>query len=156
MCGTNGSCQVPKCSARSYGRGYLHNRLSCFSLTHTHPLTDFSCLLSGPCSRVVCPGLCGCDAEDEGCWLSDVSLEFSLAGDNDIRQLFPACWESTIVWGFPWLCSPSWQAGRRGSGVCGAPSSRRGAVSSAAWLVLWPCRSPVLQAGWELPLPELG
>lgn len=40
----------------------------------THILSQISVvLLSGLCSRVVCPGPCVCDAEDKGCRLSHVS-----------------------------------------------------------------------------------
>lgn len=103
LCGMSVSCCIPKFSARSYRRVYLHNWLSCFSPTHIHPLTDSSCLLSGPCSRTAC-------------WKT-VCLGFSVAGDNDIRQHFPVLSEAAALRGFLWPCSLS-----TGSRTVRAPS----------------------------------
>lgn len=77
-----------------------------FKLLFTHPLTDFSCLLSGARSQIVCPGLCVCDAEDKGRWLADLAL----AGDSDMRPLFCVL-RSQQVFGV-FLCQarlPSWR-----------------------------------------------
>lgn len=69
-----------------------------------HPLTDFSSLLSGACSQIVCPGLCVCDAEDKGRWLADLAL----AGDSQSHETALLClWEPTSVWAFPLPGSPS-------------------------------------------------
>lgn len=115
-----------------------------------HPLTHISHRFQLSYSQTRVPVLsaqdCVCvmqrtrDASCHAC------LRFSLAGDNDIRQLFSVLWEPTVFGGFPLLCLPSWQAGRRSNGGCGASSSCWGAVAY---------QSMVLQARWELHLPEL-
>lgn len=78
------SCCLPKFSARSYGRVYLHNWLL---FTHSHTSSHRFQLSA---FRPVFPHC-----------LPENCLDFLVAGDNAIRQYFPVLSEAAALRAFP-------------------------------------------------------